>query len=77
MAAPLADSNDEKVDLETGGRFSLAEHFQDSLLGILVLDGRTLRTFEPADHVFHWHPSGLKASTLPRRRHTSGCLAIV
>jgi len=59
MAAPLANSNDEKVDLETGGRFPLAEYLKDSFLGILLLHGRTLRAFEPANHVFHWHPSRL------------------
>src|SRR6266404_1608902 len=56
MPTPLTDSYHEEFDLEIGGRLPLTEYFKDSLLGILVLYGRTLRAFEPADHVFHWHP---------------------
>src|SRR5712692_11477074 len=56
MATPLADSYHEEFDREIRGRLPLTEYLQDSLLGILVLDGRTLRAFEPADHVLHWHP---------------------
>src|SRR6478672_12321977 len=56
VPTPLADSYDEEFDLEIGGRLPLTEYLEDTLLGILVLDGRTLRAFEPADHVFHRHP---------------------
>src|SRR5437870_13576751 len=56
MPTPLADSYHEDLDLEIGGCLPLTEYLKDSLLGILVLYGRTLRAFEPADHVFHWHP---------------------
>src|SRR6266516_1231909 len=52
---PLACSHDEQLDLELGGRLPLSEHLQYPLLGILVFDRRTLRTFEPTDHVFHWY----------------------
>src|SRR5580765_4445955 len=51
VPAPLAHSHDEHLDLEIGGRLPLSEDLQYSLLGILVFHGRTLRTFEPADHV--------------------------
>ena len=53
MPAPLADPHYEQFDLEIGGRLPLTEHLKDSLLGILVLHRRTLRAFEPADHVLH------------------------
>src|SRR6266581_3284295 len=53
MPTPLADSYHEEVDLEIGGRLPLTENLKDSLLGILVLDWRTLRAFAPADHVLH------------------------
>src|SRR2546430_4154968 len=56
MATPLADSYHEEFDREIGGRLPLTEYLKDSLLGILVLDRRTLRAVEPADHVLHWHP---------------------
>src|SRR5436309_2038254 len=56
MPTPLADSYHEEFDLEIGGRLPLTEYLKDSLLGILVLDGRPLRAFEPADHVLHWDP---------------------
>ena len=56
MPTPLADSYHEEVDLEIGGRLPLTEHLKDSLLGILVLDGRTLRAFEPAEHVLNGIP---------------------
>src|SRR4051812_10657666 len=56
MSTPLSDSYHEEVDLEIGGRLPLPEHFEDSLLGTLVLQGRTLRALEPADHVLHWYP---------------------
>src|SRR2546428_14182659 len=56
VPAPLTDSHHEELDLEVGGRLPLTEHLKDSLLGILVLHGRTLRAFEPADHVLHRHP---------------------
>jgi hypothetical protein len=36
------------------GRLPLTEYLKDSLLGILVLDGRTLRALKPSDHIFHW-----------------------
>jgi hypothetical protein len=53
VPAPLADSYYEKLDLEIGGRLPLTEYLKNSLLGILVFDGRTLRALKPADHVFH------------------------
>ena len=53
VPAPLADSDHKEVDLEISRRLPLAEDFEDSLLGILVLHRRTLRAFEKADHVFH------------------------
>src|SRR5713226_6759188 len=56
MPTPLADSYYEEFDLEIGGRLPLTEYLKDSLLSILVLHGRTLRAFEPADHVLHRHP---------------------
>src|ERR1700694_2585553 len=56
MPTPLADSYYEEFDLEIGGRLPLSEYLKDSLLGILVLHGRTLRAFEPANHVLHRHP---------------------
>ena len=55
MPTPLADSYHEEFDLEIRGRLPLTEYLKDSLLCILVLDGRTLRAFEPADHVLHRH----------------------
>src|SRR5258708_20711992 len=55
VPTPLADSDHEELDLEIGGRLPLTEYLKDSLLGILVFDGRTLRTLEPADHVLHWN----------------------
>jgi len=42
MAAPLADPNYKKLDLEIGWRLPLAKHFEDSLLGVLILYRRTL-----------------------------------
>src|SRR5438477_11954821 len=53
MPTPFADSYHEEFDLEIGGRLPLTEHIEDSLLGILVLHGRALRSFEPADHILH------------------------
>src|SRR5687768_7686281 len=47
MATPLPDSDHEKLDLEIGGRLPLTENLEDPLLGVLVLDGRTLRPLEP------------------------------
>jgi hypothetical protein len=43
VTTPLTDSNHEEFNLEIGGRLPLTEYLKDSLLGILVLDGRTLR----------------------------------
>src|SRR5712691_584403 len=56
MPTPLAHSYYEEFDLEIGGRLPLTEYLKDSLLGILVLQGRTLRALEPADRVLHRHP---------------------
>src|SRR5881397_1092489 len=53
MPTPLAHSHHEQLDLEIGGRLPLSENLQYPLLGILVLRRRSLRTFEPADHVLH------------------------
>jgi len=43
-------SDYKEFNLEIGGRLPLTEHLKNSLLGIFVLHGRTLRAFEPADH---------------------------
>src|SRR5229473_6722231 len=56
MPTPLAHTHYEQLDLEIGWRLPLTKHMKDSLLGILVLRSRTLRAFEPADHVLHRHP---------------------
>src|SRR6266852_424436 len=53
MPTPLAHTHYEQLDLEIGWRLPLTKHIKDSLLGILVLRRRTLRAFEPADHVLH------------------------
>jgi hypothetical protein len=53
VPTPLPDSDHEKLDFEIGGRLPLTEYLKDSLLGILVLDGRTLRALDPADHILH------------------------
>src|ERR1700751_90710 len=53
---PIANSHYEQLDLEIVRRLPLSKNLQYPLLGILVLHRRPLRTFEPADHVFHWHP---------------------
>src|SRR5438105_13961414 len=56
MPTPLADSYYEEFNLEIGGGLPLTEHLKYPLLGILVLRRRTLRAFEPANHVLHRHP---------------------
>src|SRR5207244_11870754 len=56
VPTPLAHSHYEQLDLEICWRLPLTEHVKDPPLGILVLHRRTLRAFEPADHVLHWHP---------------------
>src|ERR1041385_101133 len=53
IPAPITDADYERLDFEIGGSFPRAEDLQDSLLCIFVLDGRTLRTFVPSDHVLH------------------------
>jgi len=53
VATPLTDSHHEELDLEIGRRLPFTEYLKDSLLGIFVLHWRTLRAFEPANHVFH------------------------
>src|SRR5579864_3984281 len=74
VPAPLAHAYDEKLDLEIGWRLPLAEHFEDSLLGILILYRRALRAFEPADYVLHvlllfckWSDRSKRFTLLPRR----------
>src|SRR2546426_9583620 len=63
MPAPLAHTHYKELDLEVGRRLPLTKHFKDSLLSILVFHRRTLRAFEPADHVLHRHPfMALKSS---------------
>src|SRR5437773_2842960 len=64
MPTPLAHSHYEELDLEVGWRLPLTKHIKDSLLGILVLHRRTLRAFEPADHVLHRHPPRLSVEIL-------------
>jgi hypothetical protein len=49
MPTPLAHTDHEKPDFEIGWRLPLAKHLEDSLLGILILQRRTLRAFESAD----------------------------
>jgi len=39
--------------LKLAGVFQGLKNLQNSLLRILVLDGRTLGTFVPRDHVLH------------------------
>jgi hypothetical protein len=53
ISTPIANSYHEQLDLEIVGRLPLSENLQYPLLGILVLDSRSLRPFEPADHVLH------------------------
>src|SRR5437773_223239 len=53
MPTPLAHAHHEQLDLEISGCLPLSENLQDPLLSILVLRRRSLRTFEPADHVLH------------------------
>src|ERR1700731_699520 len=53
IAAPITDADHERVDLEIGWCLPRAEDFQDSLLCVFVLDGRTLLTLVPSDHVLH------------------------
>ena len=55
MPTPFAHSHYKQLDLEICGRLPLSEYFKDSLLGILVLFRRTLRAFEPTDHVLQEH----------------------
>jgi hypothetical protein len=49
VPTPLADSDHEELDLEIGRRLPLAEDLKNSLLGVLVLDGRTLWPFESTE----------------------------
>lgn len=53
VPAPFTDADHKEVDLEIARRLPLAEDFEDSLLGVLVFDRRTLRTLGPTDHVLH------------------------
>src|SRR6266576_4713946 len=53
IPTPIAYPHHEQLDLEIVGGFPLSENLQYSLLGILVFHWRSLRTFEPADHIFH------------------------
>src|SRR5437660_4616135 len=53
ISAPVTHPDHEQLDLEIGGRLPLRENLQNPLLGILVFDGRALRTFGPGEHVFH------------------------
>jgi len=54
VPAPFADAHNEDLDFEIGGRLPLRKHFENPLLRILVFQRRSLRTLEPANHVFHW-----------------------
>jgi len=56
VPTPLTHSNYEEINLKIGGRRPLTEHLKDPFLGILVLHGRTLGPFEPANHILHRHP---------------------
>src|SRR4051794_13948472 len=53
VPAPISNADDEQFDLEVAGRLPLGEDLEYPLLGILVLDGRALRTFVPGEHVLH------------------------
>src|ERR1700722_4325550 len=53
ISAPITNTDDERQDLEIGWRLPRAKDLQNSLLGILVFDGRALRTLVPGDHVLH------------------------
>src|SRR5216684_9163163 len=55
IPAPVTHSYYEQLDLEIGGRLPLSENFEYPLLGILILHRRSLRTFGPGEHVFHWY----------------------
>src|ERR1700687_3762180 len=46
MPTPLPDSYYEEFDLEIGGRLPLTETLKGSVLGILLLSGGNLRSFD-------------------------------
>src|SRR5947207_10210489 len=46
VPTPLAHSHHEQLDLEIGGRLPLSENLQYPLLGILIFQRGSLRTFE-------------------------------
>src|SRR5579859_3014460 len=77
IPAPITNADDERLDLEIGWRLPRAKYLQDSLLCIFVLDGRTLLTFVPRDHVLHSTSSflgvraaGVVVSKVYAQRHT-------
>src|SRR5260221_14336568 len=53
IPSPIAYPHHEQLDLEIVGRLPLSENLQYPLLSILVFHRRSLRTFEPADHILH------------------------
>ncbi len=53
VTTPITYADDEGVDLKVGWGLPWAEDFQDSLLCIFVLRGRTLLTLIPGNHVLH------------------------
>src|SRR5438874_4642394 len=67
IATPVTHSYDEQLDLEIVRRLPLSENLQDPFLGILILDRRALRTFEPADHVLHLYPPIFEVKSPDRR----------
>src|SRR4051812_13427417 len=70
VPAPFTDSYYEEVDLEIARCLPLTEYLEDALLGIFVFNGRTLRSFEPANHVFHQRFPRL--SLRPRESRSNG-----
>src|SRR5436190_13089216 len=56
IPAPVADADDEQLDLEIGWRLPLGEDLENPLLRVLVGGSRALRTFVPSDHVLHAYP---------------------
>ena len=60
VPAPFADSYYEKFNPEIRRRLPLTEYLEDSLLGILIFNGRTLRAFKLANHVLHRASSSIE-----------------
>src|SRR5438874_849880 len=75
IPAPITDADNEELDFEIVWRLPWAEDLQNSLLRILVLDGRALRTFVPGDHVLHRFSPLLSFVTIRAvDGHIAGCV---